>query len=188
MLVLKNDALLGSKLAAAGSPEQQKFEEISAKTSQTYEGVREIAHNLRPYHLDALGLRDALEFMLERVGVSSAIRFVADIDALDGLFSKEAEMNLYRIAEEAINNIIKHSGASEAKLSLKRAGRRIQLTIVDNGQGFISDPSASSGAPVRGFGLTGIAERARMLGGEEVIHFVPGQGATITITVMLREG
>ncbi len=184
LLVLKNDALLGLKLAAAGSPEQQKFEEISAKTSQAYEGVREIAHDLRPYHLDTLGLRDALEYMLEKVGGSCAIRFTAELDALDGLFSKEAEMNLYRIAEEAINNIIRHSGASETKLTLKRDGHLVQLTIADNGQGF----SAETGAPVRGFGLTGIAERARMLGGEEVIHSAPGQGTTITITVLLKDG
>jgi signal transduction histidine kinase/ligand-binding sensor domain-containing protein len=184
LLILKNDALLGLKLAAAGSPAQHKFEEISAKTSQAYEGVREIAHNLRPSHLDTLGLRDALEFMLEKVGASSAIRFTAELDALDGLFTKEAEMNLYRIAEEALNNVIKHSGASAAKLSLKRDGRRVQLTIADNGRGF----QAEAGATARGFGLTGIAERARMLGGEEVIHSAPGQGTTITINLWLKDG
>ncbi|MGH9838428.1 MAG: ligand-binding sensor domain-containing protein [Blastocatellia bacterium] len=187
LLVLKNDALLGSNMAEDGSPEKKKFDEISAKTSKAYEGVREIAHNLRPHHLDELGLRDALEFMLEKVGGSSEIRFSAEIDAIDGIFSKEAEMNLYRIAEEGINNIIKHSGASEAKVALKRDGRRVQLMIADNGKGFISNPSASSGSPVRGFGLTGTSERARMLGSEVVIHSVPGQGATITITVVLED-
>jgi signal transduction histidine kinase len=187
LLVLKNEALLGANLAREDSPERKKFDEISEKTSKALEDVREIAHHLRPYHLDRLGLTDAIEFMVEKVGASSNIRFSVEIDAVDGIFSKEADMNLYRIIEEGINNIIKHSGATIANLSLKRDGRRVQLTISDNGKGFASGPSTSADSPVRGFGLTGIAERVRMLGGEETIHSVPGQGTTITINVMIRE-
>ena len=58
----------------------------------------------------------------------------------------------------------------------------------DNGKGFISNPNTTTESRRRGFGLTGISERARMLGGKDMTHSVPGQGTTITITVMLQDG
>jgi signal transduction histidine kinase/ligand-binding sensor domain-containing protein len=187
LLVVKSNALLGVNMAEDGSPVKEQFDGISATTSQALEEVRKIIHNLRPYHLDRLGLKEALEFMLEQVAAVSDIRFSAEIDAVDGVFSKEAETNLYRIAQESINNIIKHSGATEAKVTLKRDGRRVQLVIEDNGKGFVAEPGTSTESRRRGFGLTGVAERARMLGGKEEIHAVPGQGTTITVTVILQD-
>ncbi len=183
LLLVKNSALLGLTMAEDGSPEKEQFEEISEQTSKALAGIREIAQNLRPYHLDRLGLRDALEFMVEEIGNSSNIRFSALIDPIDGLMSKEAELNMYRIVEESINNIIKHSGATEAKVVLRHEGRRVQLMIEDNGKGFNPSP----GKPARGFGLTGISERARMLGAKEVIDSIPSQGTTITVTVMIQD-
>jgi len=183
LLVAKNCALLGLHMVEDGSPAKKHFDEISTMTSQALEEVREITHNLRPYHLDRLGLKEALEFMLEKVASASEIRFSAEIDSMDGVFSKEAEMNMYRIVQEGINNIIKHSKATEATVRLKCDGRCIQLIIVDNGKGFISTPNSSNTLRSGCFGLTGISERARMIGGREVIHSVPGEGTTITITV-----
>ncbi len=187
LLVAKNSALLGFNMAGDGSPAKNQFDQISAMTSQALEEVRRITHSLRPYHLDQLGLREALEFMIEKVTSSSEIRFTCEIDQIDGIFSKEAEMNMYRIVQEGINNIVKHSGATEAKVAVKRDGRCAQLMIEDNGCGFISELGSSTELRHRGFGLTGISERARMLGGKEVIHSVPGQGTRITISVMLPD-
>ena len=185
LLVVKNSALLGLNIAEDGSPTEKQFAEISTATSQALEEVREITHNLRPYHLDQLGLREALEFMLEKIGGSSPIRLSAEIDQMDGVFTKEAEMNLYRIVQESVNNVVKHSGATEAKVVLKCDGRQLRLVIEDNGKGFIADLGKGTGLQGRGFGLTGISERARMLGGKEVIHSVPGQGTRISVSVML---
>jgi len=187
LLVVKSNALLGVNMAEEGSPAKEQFDDISAMTSRGLEEVRKIIHNLRPYHLDRLGLKEALESMLEQVAAASEIRFSAEIDAVDGLFSKEAETNLYRIAQEGVNNIIKHSGATEAKVTLKRDGRRVRLVIEDDGKGFVADPGAPTESRRRGFGLTGVTERARMLGGKEEIHSVPGQGTTITVTVILQD-
>jgi signal transduction histidine kinase len=186
LMVVKNNAQLGLNTAEDGSPAQKQFAEISMMTSQALEEVREITHNLRPYHLDQLGLKDALEFMLEKIADSSAIRFSAEIDQLDGIFSKAAEMNLYRIVQESINNIVKHSGATEAKVVLNHDDYQVRLVIEDNGRGFIADLIGRTQR--RGFGLSGIAERARMLGGEETIHSVPGRGTRITVRVILPDG
>lgn len=188
LIIAKNKALLGLKLTEDDSPAKHQFEEISAMTSQVLDGLREIAHNLRPHHLDELGLKDSLESMLETVAGSSEIRFSAEIDPIAGVFSKEAEMNLYRIVQEGVNNIVKHSGATEASVTLKCNGRLVYLTIQDNGAGFDSTPKTTTELRHRGFGLTGISERARMLGGVESIHSVPGQGTTIIITLTREDG
>jgi signal transduction histidine kinase len=187
LLVIKNSALLALHTAEAGSQAQEQFSEISTMTSRALEDVRQITYNLRPYHLDQLGLREAIEFMLEKAAGTSAIRFSSEIDEVEGLLSKEAEVNLYRIVQESVNNIVKHSGASQVKVVLKHEGRQVQLRVEDNGQGFQTNPATSSEMRRRGFGLIGIAERARMLGGKESIHSVPGQGTAITVSLTLQE-
>ncbi|MEP7337096.1 MAG: two-component regulator propeller domain-containing protein [Acidobacteriota bacterium] len=185
LLVIKNSALLALNQVEAGSPAHEQFDEISTMTSRALEGVRQITYNLRPYHLDQLGLREAIEFMLEKAAGTSAIQFSAEIDEVEGLFSKEAEMNLYRIVQESVNNIVKHSEASQVNIRLKRDGRRVQLTVEDNGRGFQTNQASASELRRRGFGLIGIAERARMLGGREFIQSVPGQGTIVIVTLTL---
>lgn len=187
LLVVKNSALLGVRMAEDGSPIHEQFDEISTRASQALEEARRIAHHLRPSYLDELGLKDALEFLIETVASSSEIRFSAEIDAVDGAFSKETEMSLYRIAQEGVSNILKHSGATEATLALKLDGRKARLVIKDNGKGFISGPSEPAASRRRSFGLAGISERARMLGGKEVIQSTPGHGTTITVTLTTQE-
>jgi signal transduction histidine kinase/ligand-binding sensor domain-containing protein len=186
LLVVKNSALLGGRMAEDGSPIHEQFDEISTRASQALEEARRIAHHLRPSYLDELGLKDTLEFLIETVAGSSQIRFSAEIDPVDGVFSKEAEMSLYRIAQEGVSNILKHSGATEATLALKLDGRQARLMIKDNGKGFISDPSEPASSRRHSFGLAGISERARMLGGKDVIQSAPGQGTTITVTLITQ--
>ncbi len=185
LLVIKNSALLALTTTGKESQAYEQFNEISAMTSRALEDVRQITYNLRPYHLDQLGLREAIEFMLEKAAHASEIQFFAEIDDVEGLFSKEAEMNLYRIVQESVNNIVKHSEASEAKVRLKREGRQVQLTVEDNGRGFQANAASASELRRRGFGLIGIAERARMLGGKEFIQSAPGQGTIVIVTLTL---
>jgi signal transduction histidine kinase/ligand-binding sensor domain-containing protein len=186
LLVVKNTALSGLTSGGDESLARKKFDEISTMTSRALEEVREITQNLRPYHLDRLGLKEALEFMTEGIANLSKIHFSSAIDTIDGMLSKEAEMHLYRIVQEAANNIIKHSGATEARVTLQRKGRLLQLSIEDNGQGFFSNSRVVGSYP-RGFGLTGISERVRILGGVESIVSIPGQGTTITMSMRLSE-
>lgn len=188
LLVIKNTALLALNVTDKGSQEYEQFNEISAMTSRALENVRQITYNLRPYHLDQLGLREAIEFMLEKAAQASAIQFSAEIDEVEGLFSKDAEMNLYRIVQESVNNIVKHSQASRVNVRLKRDGRQVQLTVEDNGRGFQTNPASTSELRRRGFGLIGIAERARILGGKELIQSTPGQGTTVTVNLILQDG
>ena len=114
---------------------------------------------------------------------ASGFRFDSDITPLNGVFSTESEINFYRIMQESLNNIVKHSDASEAQIRIGHDARRIELLIRDNGKGFESNASQASGSGRAGFGLTSIAERARILGGKHSIKSVPGRGTTVTVRI-----
>jgi len=134
------------------------------------------------------GLVNAIESMVSKVGSSSAVRFSADLDELDGLLSVETETSIYRIIQEALNNVVRHAEATEARVALKRSGNDLVITVADNGKG-IAKPSNGER---NGFGLVGISERARMLGGSCSIDSAPGRGTTVnlavTVTMVKREG
>jgi hypothetical protein len=158
-----------------------RFTTYPAAASQVIDEVKEIAYNLRPYQLDRLGLSQAIEAMIRQAAGAHGINFSTAIERIDGLLAPEAEINLYRIVQESVNNIVKHAAATEAQVSIRREARGVELIIRDNGQGFIPDA-----AEPRGFGLSGLAERARILGGKPVIRSAPGQGTTITLNIALE--
>ncbi len=181
LLVIKNWAHIGLKNPSDQKTEKQ-FSEISETVSAAIDEVREIAYNLRPYQLDRLGLTKAVEAMLERVFDSSGINFTAQIDGLENFFPREAEINFYRIVQEAANNILKHSGASEAGVSVRRAGDELRLLVWDNGKGFEQNSPSSKHS---GFGLTGMTERARILGGKIEVNSVKDEGTSVTFLVKI---
>lgn len=166
-------------------PEQVKeqLEEISATATSAIDEVREIAHNLRPYQLDRLGLVAAIESMIGRIGDSTSIKVSGDLAQIDGLLSQEAETSLYRIVQEGLSNVVKHSAATTARVEIKKNGTQLVITVQDDGCG-ISPPSAErNGHSDPGFGLVGIAERVRMLGGSHTIDSGPERGTRLTVRV-----
>ena len=177
LLVVKNRALLGLSQPDDGGRAVSQLNEISTAVSHSLEEVRQIAANLHPYQLDRLGLTKAIEAMTRKVAAASALDIATEIDNIDGLFDATAEINLYRIVQESLNNIVKHSAASAASVVIKRAARSVTLATHDNGKGF------AAGEMKPGFGLTGIAERARMLGGALAIDSIPGKGVTVRLTI-----
>jgi signal transduction histidine kinase/ligand-binding sensor domain-containing protein len=184
LIVVKNLALLTLQRPGVEEIARQQVEELSTEVTHAIHEVREIAHNLRPHQLDELGLTKALESLLRKTARASAINFVTEIDPIDGLFSPEAEINLYRIVQESLNNIIKHSDATSARIEIRCEPTAVRLTIADNGRGL----GNGNGEPgERGFGLIGIAERARMLGGKQTIHSAPGAGTTIHLDIVLQD-
>ena len=89
---------------------------------------------------------------------------------------------MYRIASEALSNVHKHAGAREVSVRLERIRRNVRLTIADTGRGF-----RVRGARSRGFGLVGIEDRARVVGGRASIRSAPSRGTTVTVTVPVRK-
>lgn len=183
LLVIKNRAQLQA-LTLADEQARSQFTEISDAVSQTLEEVRTISYDLRPPHLDQLGLRTALVAMIEKVCASSTIQFTHAVDELDGIFRPGDEITLYRIVQECLNNILRHSGATKVALNIVVDAGELALTIRDNGRGFTLDEETRRRA---GLGLQGIAERVRILGGTHAIESAPGQGTTVTLRIALKD-
>jgi signal transduction histidine kinase len=119
--------------------------------------------------------------MVRQAADAYGIEFVSRIDSLDGVFSTENEINFYRILQEFVNNILKHSKATRAEIAIQRTAGKVEVLIADDGNGL------SSGTLDRqkrsGFGLFGIEERLRILGGKFSIDSEPGQGTKISVTI-----
>lgn len=160
-----------------------RLQEISGTAVQALQQVRRISHNLRPSLLDELGFTKATAAMIERAGQSAALRVEVQLQEVDGLLPAEFEINLFRIVQESLNNILKHAGASEARVSLTRTPRRLRLEIEDNGCGF--DPARSAAPDGRGLGLRQIAERAKIMGARLGLQSQPGQGTRLTLEIPL---
>ena len=101
----------------------EQLEEISAEASRALNEVREISYDLRPYQLDRLGLTKAIEAVVATAASASQTEFAADIDDIDDLFPEESRINLYRIVQESLNNILKHAAATHARVTVKRKPR-----------------------------------------------------------------
>jgi signal transduction histidine kinase len=122
--------------------------------------------------------------MIEKVSASSTIQFTHAIDELDGLLRPGDEITLYRMVQECLNNILKHSGATKVTLKLTVDAGDLALTIRDNGRGFMPDDKTNRDA---GLGLQGIAERVHLLGGTHAIQSAPGQGTTVSLRMALKD-
>jgi len=184
LLLIKNRiqlALLQPKLSAKL---REELENIGSLASQSIAEARRISHDLHPYQLDHLGLTGAIDAMIDAAAESSGIAFKRQLDNVDGLFPKDTAMNFYRVVQESLNNILKHSRARKASLRLERDVREVQLQIEDAGRGFRAGKRAAGGD---GMGLKNIAERVRLLGGRLKIDSRPGRGTRIDVTIPVPE-
>ncbi len=134
-------------------------EQVVGQIDTEIESLRTLIRELRPAALDELGPAPAIEELAARVAASRGIEIVATVD-LEGRRSPELEVALYRIAQEALNNAVKHAGASRIAIDVSESGGAVHVEVADDGGGF--DPQE----PSRGFGLTGMRERVELLGGE----------------------
>jgi signal transduction histidine kinase len=186
LLVAKNRAILGALSQPDGEARRQ-FNEIGATVAQALEEVRAISHNLRPPHLDQLGLTTTIRATIEQMAESSGIAIRSDLDDIDGVFPPADEITIYRIVQESLNNVVKHSSARDAHVAVRCHEHQVEITIHDTGQGFAAGTSNGGAADPAGFGLKGLAERVQMLGGTHTIESAPGRGTTVTVRVDVRK-
>ena len=144
--------------------------------------LRETASRLRPAMLDDLGIVPALEWLICDVTRHSRLYASLSLNNADEeeRFPPDIELALFRIAQEAVNNAVKHSEGTSLDVCLSRDGDDITLQVTDNGIGF---PSASEGNS--GFGLSGMQRRAFRLGGSFMVQPAPGQGTTLIARIPL---
>jgi ligand-binding sensor domain-containing protein/signal transduction histidine kinase len=187
LLIIKNRALLGLRDKATTGQASEQFGEISQLATQSLEEVREISHNLRPYQLDRLGLTRALQAMAAGVSRASGILIRTELDPLDGLFGASTDIHFYRIVQELLNNIVKHSDAAAARLSVRHRGKRLFLEVEDDGCGFDTATHSPQSATSHGLGLTDIAERVRLLGGSVRCNSHPAAGTRWAIEIPVTQ-
>jgi signal transduction histidine kinase/streptogramin lyase len=186
LAIIKNRALLSLSTPSDHERAMEQLREISEASTEAIHELKEIAHDLRPYQLDRLGFTSAIESMIRNMTEAHDLRLTLQLDQIDDLFSSEAEINIFRIVQESTNNVAKHAEATEAAVTIRRDLGIVQIVVRDNGRGFIPGAEAVNGGIGRGFGLTGMVERARLLGGSCDVSSIPGQGTTITISIPLK--
>ncbi len=179
LIIIKNWAALGLNFTEPAAPVREQLQEISETALQSLKEVREIINNLRPHQLETIGLGQTLKFMCEQAAAAAGLELQLEIAPLDGVLPPADEVTFFRLVQEGLNNIIKHAQATHAAIVIERGAGIMRLTMEDNGRGF--DPAE---LPQRGgFGLKGLAERARQLGGAFQLQTAPGQGTKIQITI-----
>jgi two-component system sensor histidine kinase UhpB len=165
---------LGRAARDMADPDRERVLEAQETARDSLEEIRRIARMLRPEALDDLGLASALLVLGERVAEHSELE--VDVHVQPGLpeFSGDAELVLYRVAQEALTNVARHAGAKRATVSLALAGGRPRLEVDDDGHGF-----PRHGA--EGGGVRGMRERAVLIGASLKLGSSPLGGARVTL-------
>ena len=181
-----------SALSKAGdNPELQTLlDEIQESALQIDQDIGFLSWELRPTELDTLGLDDALASFVREWSSQYAINAqfhsnLADIRSHRGRLSSTTETNLYRIAQEGLNNVMKHAGAKNVSVLLQYRKDSLVLIIEDDGQGLADGFDLNAGKSNGSFGLMGMRERAALLKGTFEIESRPGSGTTLITTVPL---
>jgi PAS domain S-box-containing protein len=171
------------ELRAAANPiDLGSLEAVIPLTQKTIEEVRQIVKDLRPSILDDLGILSTIGwFCREFQGVYAGIRIETTIDIEESEVPLYLKTTIYRIMQEALNNVAKHSKATFVHLQLLKTKSGMHLNIHDNGRGFNLNQAMALKTSRRGFGLASMRERAELSGAAFEINSAKGQGTTIHI-------
>jgi signal transduction histidine kinase len=156
---------------------RRRMEEMRQLTRGALAEMRMLLLELRPATLSIVPLGDLLKQLADAAGGRSCIPVTVTMDGDDAHLPLQAHNTLYRIAQEALNNIAKHSGATHAEVSLDCDGNRIEMKIIDNGKGFDSTALGSSDH----LGLNIMRERAQEIGAELKVESEPGRGTCVLV-------
>jgi len=155
---------------------EPELAETKALANQAMRELLSLARQLRPTALDDLGLAAAIAGLVDRLGegeIETTIEVVGDFSDL----SDDAQLVVYRVAQEALSNAARHSGAAHVAVLLRRGPEGVELSVVDDGRGFAFAESE------RGLGIGGMRERALLVGGELTIESRPDAGTTVRLQV-----
>lgn len=159
-----------------------RLEEVRSLAQRTLSNVRRFSRDLRPPVLDDLGLVPALEWLASEMSPRTATRVSVRVHGEPRRLAADAELNLFRIAQEALRNVEKHAAASEALVEVVFADGRVEFSVSDNGRGF--ELSQRQIPPRRArLGLLGMEERAELLGGNLDVRSRPGEGTRVSVTL-----
>ena len=159
--------------------------ELNLQVLEIIDGVRRFGQDLRPPMLDDLGLLATLRWLVselkEQYGIETDLRVLG----IERRFTPEAELLLFRVVQEAVKNIGRHSQAQKAEVSIEFGDGRTRMSITDNGVGFQPPESLGDLSRVGKLGLIGMQERVRLLGGSLTVQSDLGKGTTVIVDVPL---
>ncbi|HEV2669892.1 MAG TPA: histidine kinase [Gemmatimonadales bacterium] len=157
-------------------------ESITERIDQTMEIVRRIASELRPSVLDQLGLEAAIEYLVQDTSRRTGMTVTLDAAQEFPRLPDDIASHAFRIIQEALTNVTRHSKATRVEVAVRRAGGTIILGVADNGVGFV--PDSISG--LHSLGLVGMRERALACGGVLMVQGKPGEGTSIVVTIPVK--
>ena len=157
------------------------LEGLWQQTNSIMEGLRRLSQDLRPATLDRLGLLPALEWLASDVGKLSGLNVQVETDGAERRLAPEVELVLFRIVQEALRNVWRHSQATSAQVSVEFQDGKTMITVKDNGKGFQLQSPMGDLTKSGKLGLAGMKERARLLGGSLKVESEPGKGTTVIV-------
>ena len=176
LTAIKVELAVAQHAIQASGVDARVLNDARAITDGALATIRDLSHLLHPAILDDLGLVAAIDAYVSSFGHRHRIQMDLVQSGLTDRLSPDVETTIYRIIQEALTNVAKHARAARCRISLRRAGDRVTVTIEDQGVGF--DASAPGRA---GLGLVGIRERAHRLRGSLTIESAPGEGTRLTV-------
>ncbi|MFV2063156.1 MAG: ATP-binding protein [Chloroflexota bacterium] len=159
----------------------ERISEAKAIAARLLSETRRLIMGLRPSILDDLGLGPAIAWYAETVMAEREQGVVVRVDAPAERLPRHLEVALFRIAQEALNNVAKHAAASNVLVRMRRYDDEVELSIEDDGEGFDVEPALARAAGAGGVGLAGMQERVALLGGSMKITSEPGRGTVIRV-------
>ncbi|MEO8513861.1 MAG: histidine kinase [Ignavibacteria bacterium] len=171
---------LQQEIKSSAEP-SEKLNQASSLVIETVDEVRRISQRLYPKQIERLGLTVSIEAMTERISSASGIKFTSKIDNIDNVLSRENEVQYFRVVQEILNNIMKHSAAKNVTFNVRKSVMFIVTEINDDGVGF-----EISGHSKLGFGLINIEERLRMIKAVYEFSSEKEKGTKFKITVPIK--
>jgi signal transduction histidine kinase len=159
---------------------RQSLRELEDLAERTVENLRRLTRALRPIYLEDLGLVTALEMLVRESGQANRLSVDFQQSGQERRLSREVELALYRIAQEALNNVVHHAKAKHATVSI-RFDKEVSLEVTDDGIGFTVPKSPTDFAPSGHFGLLGIWERADLIGAKLEVKSDAGRGTRLSV-------
>ncbi|MEI9944298.1 MAG: PAS domain S-box protein [Chitinophagaceae bacterium] len=179
LTVLKMDvSWLDKKIGTVSEAVKEKLSDLLGLIDKTVRTVRKISSELRPTLLDDLGLVAAMEWHLEEFEKRSGIKKQLDLPEAELSIPDSLKIGLFRILQESLTNVARHSGADKVTVNLEQENAQIVLKIEDNGKGFDKNDT-----PSHTLGVLGMKERTSMMGGKYHIISIPGKGTTVEVII-----
>jgi PAS domain S-box-containing protein len=175
-------ATKGKELSAENS---LLLKELRQETKNIIQSLRNLSQDLRPATLDRLGLLPALENLTSEITKYSGINMKVSVLGVERRLPEEVELVFFRITQEALRNVARHSKATKSEITLEFGNQKVSISVSDDGKGFSVPEKINDLSKDGKLGLVGMQERARLINGHLLIHSEPGKGTNVMVEALI---